>query len=122
MGIVGRVVNAVAYAIVRLGLRFESSVTAMSTIAVRKLMVKIASLFIKFRRNGLIEAYQSAKVPDVVFALLLALVIPSFAAVYTVDYGAQAATAMVATISLVMLVSIFQRGVVSGLAAGIVEE
>lgn len=122
MGIVGRVVNAAAYAIERLGLRFESSVTAISTIAVRKLMVKIASLFIEFRRNGLVDAYQPAKVSDAVFALLLAVVILSFAIVYTVDYGAQAATAMVATIPLVMLVSIFQRGVVSGLAAGVVEE
>jgi ABC-type glycerol-3-phosphate transport system permease component len=122
MGIVGRVVNAAAYAIERLRLCFETSVTAISTIAVRKLTVKIASLFIEFRRNGLVDAYQTAKVPDAVFALLLAVVIPSLATVYTVDYGAQAATAMVATIPLVMLVSIFQRGVVSGLAAGVVEE
>lgn len=121
MSIVSRVVNAAAYATVRLGLHSESSISAMA-VAGRKLMVSTAPLFIEFRRNGIIDAYRTAKVPDLVFALLLAVVIPSFAVVYTVDYGAQAVTAVVATIPLVMLVPIFQRGVASGLAAGVVEE
>jgi multiple sugar transport system permease protein len=60
-------------------------------------------------------------IPDVVFALLLTVVILSFATVYTVDYGAQAAAAMVVTIPLVLLVLIFQRRVVSGLVAGVVK-
>lgn len=56
------------------------------------------------------------------FALPLTVVIPSFAAVYKVDYGAQAAAAVVVTIPLVVVVLIFQRGVVAGLTAGTVEE
>ncbi len=47
--------------------------------------------------------------------------IPNFATVYTVDYGAQAAAAVVVTIPLVILVLIFQRRIVSGLTAGAVK-
>ncbi len=47
--------------------------------------------------------------------------IPQFATVYTVDYGAQAAAAVVVTIPLVILVLIFQRRIVSGLTAGAVK-
>ena len=49
------------------------------------------------------------------------VVIPNFATVYTVDYGAQAAAAVVVTIPLVILVLIFQRRIVSGLTAGAVK-
>lgn len=56
----------------------------------------------------------------VVFALPLTVVIPSFAAVYTVDYGARIA-AVVVTIPLAVLVLVFQHGVISGLTAGVVE-
>lgn len=113
--------NSVTYAIVAcLRLRFKSFVMAMT--AGKKLTARVALLFIQFRRNVVINTYRSAMVPDVVFTLLLTVVIPSFAVVYTVDYGAQAAAAvMVVTIPLVVLVLIFRRGVVSGLAAGTVE-
>jgi multiple sugar transport system permease protein len=47
--------------------------------------------------------------------------IPNFATVYTVDYGAQAAAAVVVTVPLVILVLIFQRRIVSGLTAGAVK-
>ncbi len=47
-------------------------------------------------------------------------VIPNFATVYTVDYGAQAAVVAV-TIPLVILVLIFQRGIFSGLYTGAVK-
>lgn len=47
--------------------------------------------------------------------------IPNFATVYTVDYGAQSAAAVVVTIPLVILVLIFQRRIVSGLTAGAVK-
>jgi multiple sugar transport system permease protein len=47
--------------------------------------------------------------------------IPNFATVYTVDYGAQAAAAVVVTIPLVILVLFFQRRIVSGLTAGAVK-
>ena len=47
--------------------------------------------------------------------------IPSFAGVFTVNYGAQAAAAVVVTIPLVILVLIFQRRIVSGLTAGAVK-
>ncbi|HET7478611.1 MAG TPA: carbohydrate ABC transporter permease [Rubrobacteraceae bacterium] len=47
--------------------------------------------------------------------------IPNFATVYTVDYGAQAAAAVVVTIPLVILVLLFQRRIVSGLTAGAVK-
>jgi multiple sugar transport system permease protein len=47
--------------------------------------------------------------------------IPSFAGVFTVNYGAQAAAAVVVTIPLVILVLIFQRKIVSGLTAGAVK-
>src|SRR5918997_605464 len=46
------------------------------------------------------------------------VVIPNFASQYTVDYGAQAAAAVVVTVPLVILVLIFQRRIVSGLTAG----
>jgi ABC-type glycerol-3-phosphate transport system permease component len=47
--------------------------------------------------------------------------IPNFATVYTVDYGSQAAAAVVVTVPLVILVLIFQRRIVSGLTAGAVK-
>jgi multiple sugar transport system permease protein len=49
------------------------------------------------------------------------VVIPNFATTYTVDYGAQAAAAVVVTVPLVILVLIFQRRIVSGLTAGAVK-
>jgi multiple sugar transport system permease protein len=49
------------------------------------------------------------------------VVIPNFASQYTVDYGAQAAAAVVVTVPLVILVLIFQRRIVSGLTAGAVK-
>jgi hypothetical protein len=119
MGIGGREVNSAAYPIACLRLRFESSAVALIVTAGKKLMARIAPLFIQFRRNGIIN--RTAMVPDMVFARLLTVVIPSFATVYTVDYGAQAAAAVVVTIPLVVLVLIFQRRVVSGLAAGVVK-
>jgi ABC-type glycerol-3-phosphate transport system permease component len=121
MGIGGKVLVAAAYAIASLRPRFESSAVALILTAGKKLMARIAPLFIQFRRNGIINIYRTAMVPDVVFARLLTVVIPSFATVYTVDYGAQAAAAVVVTIPLVVLVLIFQRKVVSGLAAGVVK-
>lgn len=47
--------------------------------------------------------------------------VPGFTSVYTVDYGAQAAVAMVVAVSLVIVVPIFRRGNVSGLTAGAVK-
>ena len=47
--------------------------------------------------------------------------IPTFAGVFTVNYGAQAAAAVVVTVPLVILVLIFQRRIVSGLTAGAVK-
>lgn len=49
------------------------------------------------------------------------VVIPNFATIYTVDYGAQAAAAVVVTVPLVILVLLFQRRIVSGLTAGAVK-
>jgi multiple sugar transport system permease protein len=49
------------------------------------------------------------------------VVIPNFSTIYTVDYGAQAAAAVVVTVPLVILVLIFQRRIVSGLTAGAVK-
>jgi multiple sugar transport system permease protein len=49
------------------------------------------------------------------------VVIPNFATVYTVDYGAQAAASVVVTVPLVIMVLIFQRRIVSGLTAGAVK-
>jgi ABC-type glycerol-3-phosphate transport system permease component len=46
------------------------------------------------------------------------VVIPNFATIYTVDYGAQAAASVIVTVPLVILVLIFQRRIVSGLTAG----
>lgn len=47
--------------------------------------------------------------------------IPNFATVYTTDYPAQAAAAVVVTVPLVLLVLFFQRRIVSGLTAGAVK-
>jgi ABC-type glycerol-3-phosphate transport system permease component len=49
------------------------------------------------------------------------VVIPNFATIYTVDYGAQAAAAVVVTVPLVILVLVFQRWIISGLTAGAVK-
>jgi multiple sugar transport system permease protein len=49
------------------------------------------------------------------------VVIPNFATVYTVDYGAQAAASVIVTVPLVIMVLIFQRRIVSGLTAGAVK-
>jgi multiple sugar transport system permease protein len=49
------------------------------------------------------------------------VVIPNFATQYTIDYGAQAAAAVVVTVPLVIVVLIFQRRIVSGLTAGAVK-
>jgi multiple sugar transport system permease protein len=49
------------------------------------------------------------------------VVIPNFATIYTVDYGAQAAAAVVVTVPLVVLVLVFQRWIISGLTAGAVK-
>jgi multiple sugar transport system permease protein len=49
------------------------------------------------------------------------VVIPNFATIYTIDYGAQAAAAVVVTVPLVIMVLIFQRRIVSGLTAGAVK-
>jgi multiple sugar transport system permease protein len=46
------------------------------------------------------------------------VLIPNFATVYTTDYGAQAAAAIVLTLPLVLLVLFFQKKIVSGLTAG----
>jgi len=47
--------------------------------------------------------------------------IPNFATVYTTNYPAQAAAAVVVTVPLVLLVLFFQRRIVSGLTAGAVK-
>lgn len=49
------------------------------------------------------------------------VVIPSFAGIFTINYGAQAAAAIVVTVPLVILVLILQRRIVSGLTAGAVK-
>jgi multiple sugar transport system permease protein len=46
------------------------------------------------------------------------VVIPRFATVYTTDYGAQAAAAIVVTLPLAVMVLHFQKRIVSGLTAG----
>jgi multiple sugar transport system permease protein len=46
------------------------------------------------------------------------VLIPNFATIYTTDYGAQAAAAIVMTLPLVFLVLFFQKKIVSGLTAG----
>ena len=112
---------AVAYDIARLRLCFEDFIMAMTANGGKKPMARIASLFVQFRQHGTIDTYRTAMVPTVVFALLLTVVILSFATVYKVDYAAQAAAAVV-TIPLVMLVLIFQRRVVSGLTDGVAEK
>ncbi|CAN5634398.1 carbohydrate ABC transporter permease [soil metagenome] len=49
------------------------------------------------------------------------VIIPSFAGIFTVNYGAQAAAAIVVTVPLVILVLLFQRRIVSGLTSGAVK-
>ena len=49
------------------------------------------------------------------------VIIPQFASIYTVDYGAQAAAALLMTIPLVIMVLFFQRRIVAGLTAGAVK-
>jgi len=49
------------------------------------------------------------------------VIIPQFASIYTTDYGAQAAAALLMTVPLVILVLLFQRRIVSGLTAGAVK-
>lgn len=46
------------------------------------------------------------------------VVIPNFASLYSVDYGAQAAASIVVTAPLVLIVLIFQRRLVAGMTAG----
>lgn len=46
------------------------------------------------------------------------VVIPNFASLYSIDYGAQAAASIVVTAPLVLIVLIFQRRLVAGLTAG----
>jgi ABC-type glycerol-3-phosphate transport system permease component len=121
MGIGGRVVIAAAYAVARLRLCFESSVFPKIAIAGKGLMARIAPLFVQFRRNGIVNIYRIAIGLDVVFALLLMVVVPKFAFVYTVDYGAQIAAAVVVTVPLVVLVLICQRSIVSSPNARVVE-
>jgi len=50
------------------------------------------------------------------------VLIPQFATIYTTDYGAQAAAAVVMTLPLVFLVLFFQKKIVSGLTAGATKE
>jgi ABC-type glycerol-3-phosphate transport system permease component len=47
--------------------------------------------------------------------------IPNFASRHSIDFGAQAAAAIVVTLPLVLLVLLFQRRIVSGLTAGAVK-
>lgn len=49
------------------------------------------------------------------------VVIPSFATIYTTDYGAQAAAAVVVTVPLVLVVLVLQRKIISGLTAGAIK-
>ena len=49
------------------------------------------------------------------------VVIPSFAGIFTINYGAQAAAAIVVTVPLAILVLFFQRRIVSGLTSGAVK-
>ena len=72
-----------------------------------------------FKRRGLVRA--AVLVPWALPTVTVTVVIPNFATVYTVDYGAQAAAAVVVTVPLVLLVLIFQRRIVSGLTAGAVK-
>ena len=120
MGIGGRVLIATTCTIARSKFHFESSVAAMIA-AGKKLMATTTLLFAQFRQNSTVDAHRTAIGPEVVFALLPTVVIFSFATVYTVDYAAQAASAVVVTIPLVVLVQIFHRWVVSGLTTGVVE-
>jgi ABC-type glycerol-3-phosphate transport system permease component len=119
VGIGGKVLVVVAYAIARSRFRFERPVVVMTANAGKKLMARIASLFVQFRQNDIIDTNRTVSVPDEVFALSLGVVVSNFTTVFAVDYAAQALA--VFTIPLVVLVLIFQRGVVSGLTAGTVE-
>ena len=49
------------------------------------------------------------------------VIIPSFAGIFTINYGAQAAAAIVVTVPVVVLVFLFQRRIVSGLTSGAVK-
>ncbi len=49
------------------------------------------------------------------------VIIPQFASIYTTDYGAQAAAALLMTVPLVVMVLFFQRRIVAGLTAGAVK-
>ncbi|MGH2775492.1 MAG: carbohydrate ABC transporter permease [Actinomycetota bacterium] len=49
------------------------------------------------------------------------VIIPQFASIYTTDYGAQAAAALLMTVPLVIMVLFFQRRIVAGLTAGAVK-
>ncbi len=49
------------------------------------------------------------------------VIIPSFAGIFTINYGAQAAAAIVVTVPVVILVFLFQRRIVSGLTSGAVK-
>jgi multiple sugar transport system permease protein len=49
------------------------------------------------------------------------VVIPNFATTHTVDYGAQAAAALLVTVPLAVLALAFQRRIVQGLTAGAVK-
>jgi hypothetical protein len=111
---------AVTYIIARLVLSLENSIEMVANAGV-KLLARIAPLFIQLRQNGIISICQAAVAPGVVFALLLFFVVPSYAAVYTVNYAARAAAALVVTMPLVVLGLIFRRGVASALTAGTVE-
>jgi hypothetical protein len=110
----------VAYTIARLRPHCESSVMVMIADAGKKLMVRIAPLFIEFRHSGIVDTCRIAIVPNVVFALSLTFVVLSFASVYSVHYVVWAAAAVV-KIPLVVLGLSFRRGVASGPTAGTVE-
>ena len=111
---------AVAYMVARLVLSLENSFVMVANAGV-KLLARIAPHFVQLRQNGITSICQAAVVPGVAFALLLSFVIPSYAAVYTVNYAAQAVAALVVTMPLVVLGLIFRRGVVRALTAGTVE-
>lgn len=72
-------------------------------------------LFTRFRKSGAIDARRSTIASNAFFAPLPTICILSLATVYTVDYAAQAAAAVV-TVPLVVL--ILRRGVVSDPTAG----
>jgi hypothetical protein len=110
----------VAYTTARLGPHFGSSVMVMIADAGKKLMARIAPLFIQFRLNDIVDTCRIAIVSNVVFALSLTFVVLSFTSVYSVHYVVWAAAAVV-KIPLVVLGLSFRRGVASGPTAGTVE-